>query len=671
MPTRFLVITEKPSSARKIAQALDDAGSPRNAKYGKISFYLASCGGDELIIVNAVGHLYSIDQRGKGWTYPVFDIKWVPSYRQNKRISYTKQYLDAIIGLAGSADYYVSACDYDQEGSLIAYNIIKHGIGEKALARSKRMLYNTLTSTELASSWENKSNTLDFQVAAAGKARHEADWLFGINLSRALTIAARRYLDYKNVLSVGRVQGPTLKFVYDLEQEVRCFVPIPYWKVSAETMLEGETYSLEYEKARLEREVHAKEVARDCRGKTGIVKDVKTEESRTNPPSPFNLGDLQREAYRHFKMNPSATLKAAEKLYLDAYISYPRTESNKIPASIDIKGILEKLSKNPVYEHDSRELLEQKRFKPRPGKGTDPAHPAIHPTGQKPRRLGHDEQQVYDLIVCRFLASLGKSLIQLKTDVTLDVNGHIFYLRGVVTQRPGWTQHYGRYYKSKDQRIPEINLGQEIPVTKLSTRRNYTKTSPHYNASSLILKMEQEKIGTKATRSNIVDTLYQRGYIRGQRVSITSLGENTIETLMRYCPEIIEVQLTRDLEEKLESIESGGLDADSVFTEVVDELKPILVRFKENEEQIGRTISNAILGKASSETSGTCKICYRDKTGDSVFCERHSAAYANIEVGFDKWRYALGVQWVEYLEKVSKIAGTGEYAKEVITSILG
>ncbi|MCW4012882.1 MAG: DNA topoisomerase I [Candidatus Bathyarchaeota archaeon] len=670
MSSRVLVITEKPSSARKIAYALDDDGSPRNAKYGKVTFYVANRGMDELVVVSAVGHLYSIDQVGKGWSYPVFDIKWTPTYRQNKRASYTKQYLDAIIGLGKQMDSYVSACDYDQEGSLIAFNIIKHGIGDKALTKSRRMVYSTLTEKELVYSWQNMSKNLDYPVAAAGKARHEADWLFGINLSRALTIAARRYLDFKKVLSVGRVQGPTLKFVYDNEQGIRSFIPVPYWKIYAETEIDGHVYSLEYEKPRLEREVHAKEVATACRGKTGKAIEVTSEASRTLPPPPFNLGDLQREAYRHHKLNPSATLKAAESLYLGAYISYPRTESNKIPSSIDVKEILGNLAKNPAYESESKMLIQEKRFKSRPGKGDDPAHPAIHPTGQRPRRLKDEEQKVYDLVVRRFLASLGKPLVQLKTDVTVDVNGYIFYLRGVVTQKPGWTTYYERYYSAKDQVIPEITIGQEIPVTKLSTRRQYTRPGSRFNASSLIRKMEQEKIGTKATRSNIVDTLYNRGYIRGQKIAITSLGENTVETLAIYCPEIIDVKLTRDLEDELEEIESGVKDASAVFTDVVDELKPILARFKDNEEQIGRTISNAVLGKPRSD-SGSCKLCYRDKVEGSVFCSRHTGAYEMLENVYQHWRYALGLQWVEYLEKVSKTSGTGVYVKEVIQSILG
>ena len=135
MSKRALVITEKPSSARRIAAALDENGKPNRARYGKVSFYVSYRDGMELVVVSAVGHLYTIVQKRGGWTYPVYDIKWVPSHRADKRASYTKPYLNAIINLANDIDEYVSACDYDQEGSLIAFNIIKHGLGDAALGK--------------------------------------------------------------------------------------------------------------------------------------------------------------------------------------------------------------------------------------------------------------------------------------------------------------------------------------------------------------------------------------------------------------------------------------------------------------------------------------------------------------------------------------------------------
>ena len=591
MTKRALVITEKPSSAKRIATALDENGKPNRGRYGKVSFYVSYRHGMELVVVSAVGHLYAIVQKRSGWTYPVYDIKWVPSHMADKRLSYTKQYLDAIINLANDIDEVISACDYDQEGSLIAFNIIKHGLGDAALGKSKRMLFNTLTESELIKSWKSRQPTLDYPAIAAGKVRHEADWLYGINLSRALTHTAKKRIDYKKTLSIGRVQGPTLRFVYDIESKINSFVPIPYWKVSAETIFNGDTYPLEYEKTRLEQEVHAKTVSEKCRGKEGTIKGIEEKEEKTQPPASFNLGDLQQEAYRVFKYNPSATLKIAEKLYLSALISYPRTSSQRIPPTIDVTEILGNLGKNKRYEDDVSTLTAQKRFTPRQGKKDDPAHPAIHPTGNKPGRLKPEELNVYDLVVRRFLASLGKLSVGSKSTVYIDVNGHTFYLKGDHMIEHGWTMFYRPYFKSKDTPLPEINIGMVVPITKLSNRRHYTKPPARFTASSLVRKMDDEGIGTKTTRSNIIATLLRRGYIRGQRLAITDLGSNIIETLAEYSPDIIDVQLTKTLEDELDSIQSGKGSADKVIEELISKLDAILTRFKEKEVEIGASLT--------------------------------------------------------------------------------
>jgi DNA topoisomerase-1 len=588
---RALVITEKPSSARRIAAALDENGRPNRGRYGKVSFYLSYRDGMELVVVSAVGHLYTIVQESGGWTYPVYDIKWVPSHRAENRSSYTKPYLDTIIYLANDIDEVVSACDYDQEGSLIAFNIIKHGLGDAALGKSRRMLFNTLSDSELVRSWNNRQPTLDSPVIAAGKVRHEADWLYGINLSRTLTLIAKKKMDYKKTLSVGRVQGPTLRFVYELETRINSFVPIPYWKVSAKTMIDDVTYPLEYEKPRLEREVHAKTVAEECRGKEGTITGMDEKEEKTQPPAPFNLGDLQQEAYRVFKYNPSATLKIAEKLYLSALISYPRTSSQRIPPTIDVKEILNKLGKNKTYEDYVSTLNALKQFKPRQGKKDDPAHPAIHPTGNKSGRLKPEELNIYDLVVRRFLASMGKPSVRSRSTVDIDVNGHTFYLKGGHIIEHGWTKLYWPYFKSKDTPLPEVNVDIVIPITKLSTRRHYTKPPVRFTASSLVRKMENEGIGTKATRSNIIDTLHRRGYIRGQRLAITDLGSNVIEALAEYSTDIIDVQLTKTLEDELNSIQSGTASPNKVIEETISKIDAILTRFKEKEGEIGASLT--------------------------------------------------------------------------------
>ncbi len=389
-----------------------------------------------------MGHLYALTQAGGGWTYPVYEMKWVPASQVNRANTRVNAYIETISTLSKGVYRFVSACDYDQEGSLIAYNVLRYAVGDHSLAYSRRMLYSTLTRRDLAASWENMEPTLDYPVIAAGKTRHEVDWLFGINLSRALTLSVRKASGEKKNLSIGRVQGPTLSFVKEREVAIRGYIPVPYWEVYAETMVSDETIPLEYEKKRLDREVNARELASECRGRDGKVVDVDKRSERVLPPPPFNLGDLQREAYRVFKVSPTATLRAAEKLYLGTYISYPRTSSQRLPPTLDLRGILEQLGENRAYSKQAEELLKSRTLKPRQGGKDDPAHPAIHLTGTKPRRLKEDEARIYDLIVKRFLSCLGKPAMREKIDTEVDVNGHSFYMRGVKTTRKGWFDAY-------------------------------------------------------------------------------------------------------------------------------------------------------------------------------------------------------------------------------------
>jgi DNA topoisomerase-1 len=149
LPERFLVITEKPSSARRIAQALDEEGRPASLREGSVQYHVARREGDELLVVSALGHLYALTQVGRGWTYPVYEMKWVPANQVNRTNPRIKAHIKTISTLSRGVDRFVSACDYDQEGSLIGYNALRYAVGERSLTRSRRMLYSTLTNTDL------------------------------------------------------------------------------------------------------------------------------------------------------------------------------------------------------------------------------------------------------------------------------------------------------------------------------------------------------------------------------------------------------------------------------------------------------------------------------------------------------------------------------------------
>jgi DNA topoisomerase-1 len=312
--------------------------------------------------------------------------------------------LSSISKLAKDADSYVDACDYDIEGSIIGYSIMKYACRDKERL-AKRMKYSTLTEEELEKSYAELLPSLDFGQIEAGKTRHEVDWLYGINLSRALTLAAKSVSGRYETLSTGRVQGPALMFLAAREVAIKCFVPTPYWKMKAQVKLGDRIFEALYEKT-VATKTEAEKLYNECLLKTGKIEKIITTQLLQMPPSPFDLGTLQIEAYRLFGYTPKYTLDIAQRLYLDALISYPRTSSQKLPQTIDYRAILRSLNRLLRYRSLSAELLAMPSLKPREGVKDDSAHPAIYPTGIQPgRHLTVSEEKILDLVIRRFMAA--------------------------------------------------------------------------------------------------------------------------------------------------------------------------------------------------------------------------------------------------------------------------
>ena len=232
-----------------------------------------------------------------------------------------------------------SACDWDIEGSLIGYTILKYAC-QGADRHAQRMKFSTLTEKELREAYRNALPKLDFSLAFAGMCRHEVDWLYGINLSRALTQSALKASHRYTTLSTGRVQGPTLKFVVDRESEIQTFIPAPFWTLRTKMDVDGQIVDAEYEVDHIEVKAVAEQVVKECAGKFGVITKLESNLYHLAPPTPFDLPALQSEAYRHLGYAPRLALNIAERLYLDQLISYPRTSSQKLPPSIGYEEIM-------------------------------------------------------------------------------------------------------------------------------------------------------------------------------------------------------------------------------------------------------------------------------------------------------------------------------------------
>ncbi|WEU41054.1 MAG: DNA topoisomerase I [Candidatus Odinarchaeum yellowstonii] len=590
-----LIITEKPSACLRIASALADDGGLKKFEENGVTYYRVKHNGEQLIVVPALGHLYTVTQRGEGWVYPVFNTTWAPSYKVSKSARNTKSFIEIIRKLASEANTFVNACDFDLEGSLIGYSIIKYSCGEHALKTAKRMKYSTLTKGELTAAFKNMPGSLDLNMVEAGQTRHEVDWLFGINLSRALTLALKNTSGMYRALSTGRVQGPTLSFLYHREKEIRSFVPIPYWVLNAEIELDGTKYQLEYSQSRIDVKAEAERILGGCIGKPAVIRDIKTTEYRQNPPVPFDIGSLQVEAYKLFGFTPRRTLNIAERLYLEALISYPRTSSQKIPESINVIEILKGMAQQPAYRKIAEEILSKDRIIPNQGEKEDPAHPAIHVTGNKPEReLDADERRLYDLIAKRFFALFGEPALKESVKAEITIGDHIFYLKGRQVKELGWLRFYEPYFKQDDIILPPLSIGQSLPTPIINLDEKYTTPPPRYNPSSLLKLMEKENLGTKATRADIIETLIKRGFVTSQPMEMTDLGFSVIEVLEKYSPNVLSVKLTRDIEEDLELIQENKKTRKEVIIESINALKPILEEFKLKENVIGADLGAAL-----------------------------------------------------------------------------
>lgn len=596
-----LIITEKPSVAARIAGSIGNAD--KKSKNG-VPYYEVN--GD--YVAPAVGHILSLDEKKKaGWRYPVFDIEWKPSYTVNKGSKFTKQYFNNIKSLAKKCDSYINACDYDLEGEVIGFNVIKHICKvDPTSPKVLRMKYSTLTKESITRAYENLESP-NKGMADAGLTRHILDWYWGINLSRALTLAVRRAKGYIT-LSIGRVQGPALKILAVRDREIEKFKPTPYWEIEMLAVKDKKKISAMHSEGRFLEKEKAESVKKRC-GKTTVVESTRRKKIQQKPPSPFDLTTLQTEAYKHLNIAPRDTLQIAQELYTNAYISYPRTSSQQLPREIDFREIIRKLS--GIYGKETGILLSKKRLTPCNGKKKDPAHPAIHPTGETPTSIAGDRKRIYDLICRRFFATFGDIAVRETMTIKLDNNSEIFIAKGTITVEKGWHILYGRYARFKEEELPELRKGDELKVEKITVYGKETQPPKRYTPSSIIREMEKRNLGTKATRSHILDILFKRGYLKGKSIEVTPLGMKVVDTMDKYCPEVVSVKLTRKFEDEMKQIESGKLPMAEVVKEGEEMLIKISKEFTGNEKEIGESLASSLIStwKKKKEGLGKCMKC--------------------------------------------------------------
>lgn len=615
-----LIICEKPKVAEKVAKALSD--SPVKNSYKRVPYYeIVKDNGEKTTVLSAVGHLFSLKATNKK-DKRLFDVEWVPLSETDKSKKYVKNYIDTIKKFSKDADRFIHACDYDTEGTLIGYNALRYICGKDSIDKSFRMKFSALTKKDLIKSYsEAYPLKNDEKWADSGEARHVLDFLFGVNISKAMTdsvlAVTKRYVQ----LSAGRVQTPTLAILTEREKEIQKFVPEQYWLIKAKIQ---KGIIADHKKGKIFDKKEVDKILANCKGKDAKVTKITTRKSKKGLPVPFELGTLQSEAYAQFGFTPRKTQQIAQNLYVEGYTSYPRTSSQKLPESLGLPNILNQLAKNPKYKDKISQLKEP--LKPNEGKKTDEAHPAIHPTGTLPKDISADYQKIYDLITYRFISLFGEPAELESIKVDLDIGEEPFTFSRQRISKEGWLSlDPYQYKKVKNEEFPDISEG-ETTKAKVKSEEKETKPPARYNQASIIRELEKRGLGTKSTRANIVSILYTRKYVEGKKIEVSQLGEQIIDTLEKYSERITSEQMTREFEIDLDKIKKNELTEQDVIDDAKSELTGILDKVDENKENIGKELYGAyeqsrIVGECS--CGGNLIIISSPRGGKFVGCSNY------------------------------------------------
>lgn len=641
---RITILAEKPKAADKIASALSEIGDLNVMTYRGIKYYKIKKDSTIIYVTYALGHLYTLQETRPRYfkRYPIFSLEWALNMKQGKRRGSIKKIVSLLNKLSSESDEIINACDYDIEGSTLGYNAIRFA-KRKNNSAITRMKFSSLTKKEILDSFDNRDSKLDRYYAIAGISRHLIDFIWGVNLTRLLTDLAVSASGVHSLISIGRVQGPTLYYIVKREREINTFVPVPYWNIQGKFKeKEGKIIEAVYTGNPVEREKDAYYIKNYVENiKKGVIKDIRRGKRRYSPPTPFNLIDLQSEAYTNFGFKPSRTLVIAEQLYLEALITYPRTDSQKYPYGIDHKEIL-----SGLYKLDAYRKIVKKTFTVNPtlspsiGKKDDPAHPAIFPTGETPKReLSIDEKKLFDMIIRRYLATFYPPVIMDTLRIVIETGKYQFTVNGRRISDKGWLETYFPYTNIGENMLPNLRKGDQLDIHEIIAENKFTLPPRRYTQRSLLLKMEKDGIGTKATRSQIIDTLYQRNYIKGESIEPTELGMTLIEILERKIPKIISLEMTREMERNLENILEEPDLSKKVLVNSVETVSNIILSVM-GEEILGRELDSMskstrykkrVLGKCPVCGKGNLIIVVSKKTGKRfVGCTNYPTCKASM-----------------------------------------
>ncbi|HBT95912.1 MAG TPA: DNA topoisomerase, partial [Coriobacteriia bacterium] len=393
------------------------------------------------------------------------------------------------------------------------------------------------------------------------------------------------------------------------ERERNAFVPEDYWVIKALFNRSGDEFECTHATDRFKDEAAANKAMAAVEGQShGIVAATEKKKRNVQPPTPFNTTSLQAAAAAE-GLSPARTMRIAESLYMDGYISYPRVDNTVYPSSLDLKGTLKMLEGVPAYAPYAQKLLKAGELKATRGKTETTDHPPIYPTGVgNPDKMRAEEWKLYNLVARRFMATLSGPATVEGTKVTVDVNGEPFVARGDVLVSEGFRAIYP-YGLKKDEQLPKLEEGEKVELKDVNLTKKQTEPPSRYSQGKLIQEMEKAGLGTKSTRHAIIERLAEVRYIQNDPVEPTALGTAVIEALGRFAPRITTPDMTAQLEDEMSEIAAGDLTRDEVVNHSRNLLANIMNELIPAQEEVGEALSDAVTADAR---VGACPKCGKD-----------------------------------------------------------
>lgn len=643
-----LVVTEKNDAAQKIADLLG-ATKPKADKVYSTPVYRFTVDGEDWVTIGLRGHILEPDfatalvykKRG-GWRGVNADGEIMdadipaslpkPPFKKKKPFTedgvelkawkmdalpylvYSpiekrpkeKDIIRSLKNLAKKADSIVIATDFDREGELIGSDALSCIQEVNATAPVSRARYSAFTKEEITHAFNNLV-TLDTNLASAGASRQDIDLIWGAVLTRYLTLV--KFAGYGNVRSSGRVQTPTLALIVARERERLAFIPEDYWVIKADFGEGDDAFVASHATARFKVEAEANAVMSHVQDAThGKVIEITKRKRTVAPPVPFNTTSLMAAASAE-GLSPARTMRIAESLYMDGYISYPRVDNTVYPSSLDLADTVKKIMGNPAYAPYCKELLSRGTLKATRGKKETTDHPPIYPTASAtPDDLAPAEYKLYNLIARRFMATLSDAAIVEGTKVKIDVEGEPFVAKGDVLVKKGFREIYP-YGLKKDEQLPALFEGQDVVFKGATCTKKQTEPPARYSQGKLIQEMEKLGLGTKSTRHSIIERLYTVKYIQNDPIEPSQLGMAVCDALDKFAPHITHPEMTAELEEEMDNIAEGQKTKAEVVMNSRDLLSEQLAELMPHSEEVKDALADAV---AADAYVGPCPKCGKD-----------------------------------------------------------